>query len=186
MKTVGVLDIQGSVEEHFAALQRVDCHPLLVQYPQQLKECDSLILPGGESSAIMKIINHYDFTPALKEFAASGKKMWGTCAGLIILSQNVDTNLYQPLGLLDVDIIRNGYGRQLSSFRAFQTVKEISPQPFEMVFIRAPIISRWGKDVEVLAEEGGKAVVVRQNNIVGTTFHPELTQNGAFHRYMAT
>jgi 5'-phosphate synthase pdxT subunit len=190
MPRIGVLALQGDFREHMRALLRLGVEATEVRLPGQLAGLDGLILPGGESTTMGKLAVEFGLLEPLRGLAAGGLPMWGTCAGLILLSR--DAGRSQPLlGALDVTVQRNAFGRQLQSFETDLTVPALaSPQsPFRAVFIRAPLITGVGPDVAVLArlnevKEGtGEVVAVRQGHLLATAFHPELTDDDRFHRY---
>src|SRR5580693_9930586 len=147
-----------------------------------LYDCDGLILPGGESTTQLQFLQEEGLFEAVKKFAADGGAVFGTCAGAILLAAEVKNPAQASLGLLDITVLRNAYGRQMASDVFFGSSK-LTDAPMEMVFIRAPIIERVGAGVEVLAEYGGKPVLVQQGNLMAGTFHPELTQDVTVHRH---
>ena len=185
---VGVLALQGDFAEHIHLLQKIGVESRKVRLPEQLNELDALILPGGESTTIGKLIVDYGLREPLREFGKE-KPIWGTCAGAILLSK--DAHREQPLlELMDISVERNAFGRQVDSFEIdldVDALASIDPQnpPFHAVFIRAPLLeSRDGDDVEVLATiEDEKAVAIQQGKLFATSFHPELTEDDRFHRY---
>jgi 5'-phosphate synthase pdxT subunit len=190
MPRVGVLALQGDFREHARALLRLGVEATEVRLPGYLAGLDGLILPGGESTTMGKLAVEFGLLEPLRSLAAGGLPMWGTCAGLILLAR--DAGHGQPLiGALDVTVQRNAFGRQLQSFETDLTVPALDdPEPaFRAVFIRAPLITRVGPEVEVLARldgvEGGTSgiVAVRQGHLLATAFHPELTGDDRFHRY---
>ena len=185
---IGVLALQGDFAEHRLALQALGAQTRLVKLPDQLDGLSALIIPGGESTTIGKLAQTYDLVEPLKEFGRS-KAIWGTCAGAIFLSK--DAHRDQPLlGLMDIQVERNAFGRQVDSFEIDLSVPALKPAdpPFHAIFIRAPLIAEIGDGVEVLAElppeEGEDPVVVaaRQGKLLATSFHPELTQDLRFHK----
>jgi len=183
---IGVLALQGDFQEHIAMLHRLGVETREVRLPEHLEGLDGLILPGGESTTIGKLAVAYRLDEAIRALARAGKPIWGTCAGLILLARAALGGVPdQPLlGLLDVTVVRNGFGRQRDSFEADLEVERLGPPPFRGVFIRAPYIQEWGPQVEVLARlEDGKVVAVQQGRLLGTAFHPELTEDERFHRY---
>jgi 5'-phosphate synthase pdxT subunit len=181
---IGVLALQGDFALHARTLEKCGVEAVEVRKPVELDGVDGLILPGGESTTLLKLIDAWDFVPALEKFHSAGKPIFGTCAGLIILAREVESPKQFSLGLIDVTVERNAYGRQRESFEASGTVRlDKDPIQLEMVFIRAPRIRRVGPGVEVLAEHGGEPVMARQGRVLVATFHPELTDSTAVHRY---
>ncbi|MBT2627514.1 pyridoxal 5'-phosphate synthase glutaminase subunit PdxT [Bacillus sp. HU-1818] len=176
MLTIGVLGLQGAVREHIRSIEACGAAGLVVKRPEQLNEVDGLILPGGESTTMRRLIDTYHFMEPLREFAAQGKPLFGTCAGLIILAKEIQGSDNAHLGLLDVKVERNSFGRQVDSFEADLTIEGLA-EPFTGVFIRAPHILEAGEDVEVLSEHGGRIVAAKQDNLLGCSFHPELTDD---------
>ncbi|MBU8685712.1 pyridoxal 5'-phosphate synthase glutaminase subunit PdxT [Bacillus haynesii] len=176
MLTIGVLGLQGAVREHIRSIEACGAAGKVIKWPEELKEIDGLILPGGESTTMRRLIDTYQFMKPLQEFAASGKPVFGTCAGLIILAKNIAGTNDAHLGVLDVTVERNSFGRQVDSFEADLTVKGLDA-PFTGVFIRAPHILEAGADVEVLSEHNGRIVAAKQGNLLGCSFHPELTDD---------
>ncbi|MDP0485964.1 pyridoxal 5'-phosphate synthase glutaminase subunit PdxT [Bacillus subtilis] len=176
MLTIGVLGLQGAVREHIHAIEACGAAGLVVKRPEQLNEVDGLILPGGESTTMRRLIDTYQFMEPLREFAAQGKPMFGTCAGLIILAKEIVGSDNPHLGLLNVVVERNSFGRQVDSFEADLTIKGLD-EPFTGVFIRAPHILEAGENVEVLSEHNGRIVAAKQGQFLGCSFHPELTED---------
>jgi len=179
---VGIVAIQGDYEAHGKALERIGVDHLFVRLPKDLDGVNGVILPGGESTTHLKVMKEECLFAALRQFAAKGGAFFGTCAGAILLAREVHGPAQDSLGLLDISILRNGYGRQLASDVHMGPTK-LRKEPLEMVFIRAPIIESIGKDVEVLAEDAGHPVLVRQGKILASTFHPELTSDPFVHEY---
>jgi 5'-phosphate synthase pdxT subunit len=188
---IGVLALQGDFAMHARALARcggegggVKVEVVEVRKPEQLEDLDGLIMPGGESTTLLKLIDAWGFVPALEKFHAGGRPIFGTCAGLILLAREVTSPAQFSLGLIDVGVERNAYGRQRESFEA-QGSAELGGRrvPVEMVFIRAPRIRRVGAGVQTLAEHGGEPVLARQGTVLVATFHPELTDDPAVHAY---
>ena len=181
---IGVLALQDDFALHARALEKCGVEAVEVRKPVELDEVDGLIMPGGESTTLLKLIDAWDFVPALEKFNSAGKPIFGTCAGLILLAREVESPKQLSLGLIDVTVVRNAYGRQRESFEASGTAK-LGPDPsqLEMVFIRAPRIKRVGPGVQVLAEHGGEPVMARQDRVLVATFHPELTDSTKVHRY---
>jgi 5'-phosphate synthase pdxT subunit len=184
---IGVLALQGAFIEHEQMLQRLGVEAVEVRLPQDLEGCAGVIIPGGESTTIGKLAVQYNLIEPLREMARSGKPLWGTCAGLIFMAKDVQRD--QPLlGLMDVTVQRNAFGRQVDSFEANINIKGVDgDKPFHAIFIRAPLIESVGDGVEVLArvEKDNQAVIVaaRQGNLLVTSFHPELSRDDRFHRY---
>ena len=179
---VGVLAIQGDYEAHAAAIERAGAQPVLVRSPEELRDLDALVLPGGESTTQLQFLREEGLDRAIAAFAAARKPVFGTCAGAILLAKKVENPLQDSLGIADLTVARNAYGRQLSS-EVREGESKLSSRPLEMVFIRAPVIEKVGPDVEVLAESRGKPVLVRQKNILISTFHPELSADSSVYNY---
>lgn len=181
---VGVLALQGDFREHAQMLREVGAEPVEVRRREQLDGLDGLIIPGGESTTIGKLMVSYGLVDRVREFVRSGRPVWGTCAGMIVLAKHLGGPSQPLLGELDVRVRRNAFGRQLDSFEADLPVPDVSERPVRAVFIRAPLVEGVGPDVEVLGRlEDGTVVAVRQENVLGTSFHPELTDDPAFHLY---
>jgi len=177
---IGILAIQGDFEAHAKMLERMGVEYVFVRTPEDLHDIDGLILPGGESTTHMKILAKTGLDEAIRKMAANGGAFFGTCAGAILLAREVKGPEQASLGLMDITVVRNAYGRQLAS-DVFLLPTKLSEQPLEMVFIRAPIIEAVGKDVYVLAERNGKPVLVQQGRMIAATFHPELTGDTKIH-----
>jgi pyridoxal 5'-phosphate synthase pdxT subunit len=185
MKTamkIGILAIQGDYEAHAQALDRLVAEHVYVRKPEELSGLCAIILPGGESTTHLKVMREEGLFDALKQFAADGGAFFGTCAGAILLAREVHGPPQESLGLLDISVLRNAYGRQLAS-DVHMTSTKLRQEPLEMVFIRAPIIESAGKDVEILAVDAGHPVLVQQGRILASTFHPELTGDTLVHEY---
>lgn len=183
MLKIGILALQGGIEEHQAHLKRLNVKPVLIKRIGQLANCDGLILPGGESTAIGKTLLETSIDQEIRELANKGLPIWGTCAGMILLANEITGQNKHYLQLLDIVVCRNGFGRQLGSFSTSKMIPKISDHPLPLIFIRAPYIREVGKDVRVLLKIHGKIVAVQQKNILATSFHPELTDNLRFHQY---
>ena len=182
--TIGVLALQGDFEMHRKALDRIGVPSAEVRKPEQLDEVAGLIMPGGESTTLLKIMDAWDFVPALEKFHASGRPIFGTCAGLILLARDVESPKQLSLGFIDITAERNAYGRQKESFETELTGDlGAGPRPLKAVFIRAPRIRRMGPGVVPLAEHRGECVMARQGTILVAAFHPELTDDPTVHRY---
>jgi 5'-phosphate synthase pdxT subunit len=181
---IGVLALQGDFALHARALERCGVEVVEVRKPEQLADVDGLVIPGGESTTLLKLMDEWHFVPALEKFHAGGKPMFGTCAGLILLAREVAHPPQFSLGFIDVDVERNAYGRQRESFEARGTAAlDGTTRLIEMVFIRAPRIRRAGPGVDVLARHGEAPVMARQGHVLVATFHPEVTGDDAVHRY---
>lgn len=182
---VGVLALQGGVAEHLAHLKRIEnVNALPVKKPEQLKKCSGLIIPGGESTTMKKLIINYNFNQAIKKFARQNKFIWGTCAGLILLASEVEGEKNNGiLGLLDISVKRNAYGSQLNSFIERDFVAKVSKYKQELIFIRAPLITKVGEKIDILYQKEEQIAAVESNNIIATAFHPELTESNVFHQY---
>ena len=179
---IGIVAIQGDYEAHGAALEKLGIEHTYVRKPEELADLTGVILPGGESTTQLKVMQEEGLFDALKRFAADGGAFFGTCAGAILLAREVHGPSQGSLGLLDITVLRNAYGRQLAS-DVHSGKSKLAKEPLEMVFIRAPIIESVGKGVEVLAEDAGHAVLVRKGRILASTFHPELSDDTTVHKY---
>jgi len=189
VKRVGVLAMQGAFLEHEKALTRIGVEAAEVRLPEHLEGLDALILPGGESTTIGQLVEQWRLLEPIRAFAQAGHPLWGTCGGMILMANElVDGKPDQPLlGLMDIRVRRNAFGRQVDSFEADLEIPVVGAQPFHAVFIRAPLVERVGRKVEVLAQlDGGAAVAVRQGNLLATSFHPELTDDDRFHQYFVS
>lgn len=185
---IGVLGLQGAFEKHLQALRSLGVEAIDVRKPKDLECCNGLILPGGESTTMTKQLKFIEMIGPLKQFA-SEKPVFGTCAGLILLSSHIDKDTMEPLGLIDVTVERNAFGRQVESFTTPITIQfpnQKKSTPFNAVFIRAPRIRSIGENVSVLACYDGEPVLVQQDNLLGATFHPELTSDTSVHAYFVS
>jgi 5'-phosphate synthase pdxT subunit len=178
---VGVLAVQGNFREHIATLRRLGADAVEVRKPEQLEELDGLVVPGGESTTFSRLMRLYGLDEALRTFAGP---VFGTCAGMIFLAREVEGPPQDLLGVLDVRVRRNAFGRQVASFEAEVDVKGVDGGPVAGAFIRAPWVADAGPEVEVLAEIEGKVVAVRQGNLLATAFHPELSGEVRLHRWL--
>ncbi len=178
---VGVLALQGGFEEHHAKLKECKVSSLDVRLPKDLEKVDALIIPGGESTVIGKLMFEHHLDKAILSKARAGMPIWGTCAGAIILAKDIVSSKQPRLGLMDISVKRNEYGRQAESFETLLSVKGIGE--FPGIFIRAPVISSVSSAVEVLSSFEGNPVLVRQGSMLASTFHPELTSSTLIHRY---
>jgi 5'-phosphate synthase pdxT subunit len=179
---IGILAIQGDYEAHAKVLERLGVGYRFVRKPQDMDGVSGIILPGGESTTHLKVLTEEGLFDTLKKFATDGGAFFGTCAGAILLAREVHGPAQESLGLLDISILRNGYGRQLASDVHMGATK-LRKEPVEMVFIRAPIIESTGEEVEILAEDAGRPVLVQQGRILAATFHPELTPDTTVHEH---
>ena len=180
---VGVLALQGAFIEHEKMLRNLGANPIEVRLPQQLAQLDALIIPGGESTTIGKLAVTFKLLEPLRAFAQE-KPVWGTCAGLIVLAKNIGRTDQPLIGVMDVTVDRNAFGRQVDSFETELNVPELGAEPFHAVFIRAPRVKQVHNGAQVLARlEDGTIVAVRQRHWLATAFHPELTNDDRFHRY---
>jgi pyridoxal 5'-phosphate synthase pdxT subunit len=176
MVKIGVFALQGAVREHVRAVEECGAEAVVIKLKEQLKEVDGLILPGGESTTMRRLIDKYDFMSELKEFAAAGKPMFGTCAGLILLAKRLVGYDAPHIGVMDVTVERNSFGRQRESFEADLDIAGVA-ENFAAVFIRGPHIVEAGENVEVLAKYDGRIVAAREGQFLGCSFHPELTDD---------
>ena len=180
---VGVLALQGDVDEHVHALERAGAGVIEVRTPADLARVDALVVPGGESTTVIRLLDRFGLTQPIVERVRGGMPFWGTCMGMIVAARDV-ADLEQPtLDLIDVTVRRNAFGRQVDSAEVPLAIPALGDAPFPAVFIRAPWIERTGPAVETLAEHDGHGVMVRQGNVLGTSFHPELTGDDRVHRY---
>lgn len=179
---IGVLALQGAVAEHIRSIESTGATGVVVKRPEQLDDIQGLIIPGGESTTIGKLMRTYGFIEAIFNFASAGKPVFGTCAGLIVLAKRI-TGADEPhLGLLDITVTRNAFGRQRESFEVDLEMKNWD-RPVRAVFIRAPLIEQVDASVEVLATYQSGMVAVRQGHLLGASFHPELTDDNSMHEY---
>ncbi len=188
MTTIGTLALQGDFHEHEAMLRRLDVNTRQVRSADGLSGLDGLIVPGGESTTFCKLMDDFDLYEPLAAIVRSGVPTWGTCAGMIVLAKHASDLEYPTLQAIDIEVSRNGYGRQVQSFESDFDVPALGDPPFHGIFIRAPVIQSVGPGVEVLATAtDGSApaspVVVRQGSVMATSFHPELTDDDRLHKY---
>jgi len=179
---IGVLALQGAVAEHIRSIEMAGGEGVAVKKTEQLDGLSGIILPGGESTAIGKLMRLYGFIDALRAFAKEGKPIFGTCAGMILLADEIAGGEEPHLKLMRMRVARNAFGRQRESFETELEVKGIENK-VRAVFIRAPLIEEVGEGVDVLATYNGQIVAARQNNLLAASFHPELTDDCSFHRY---
>ncbi len=184
VRPVGVLALQGDFEAHRATLARLGAPALLVRSPQELEQASALILPGGESTTIGKLLERFGLMEPIRRRAEQGMPIWGTCAGLILMAREIEQSDQPRLGLMDIAAARNAFGRQVDSFEAEICVPALGETPVRGVFIRAPYVSRLWGSAEQLAAFQGRVVAVRQGNLLATSFHPELTDDTRFHQLL--
>ncbi len=181
---IGVLASQGAFAEHIAILQRLDVEALPIRLPKELAGLDGLIIPGGESTSISKLMLDYNLMDEVRNLAKNGLPMFGTCAGMILLAKKAPNSTVEPLGVMDITVRRNAFGRQKESFETELSIPVLGQKPFPGIFIRAPVIEQANSNVEILARlANGTGVAARQGNLLVSAFHPELTEDLRFHRY---
>jgi len=184
MKKIGVLGLQGAISEHIVKLKQIEnIQPSVVKYKEEIESVDALIIPGGESTAIGRLLVDFDLTDSLKARIQAGMPVWGTCAGMIVLAKKISNDTRRHLEVMDIEVKRNGYGRQLDSFNTTVKQSEISPNEIPLVFIRAPYVVDVAPQVDVLLRVNENIVACRQDNMLATSFHPELTNDLSFHKY---
>lgn len=184
MIKVGVLAIQGAVAEHLELLNQIpDVCAQEVKYLDELNEVDGLIIPGGESTAIGRLLRDFNLLQPLKERILNGMPVWGTCAGMILLAKSLENDPTVHLGVMDITVERNAYGRQLESFTTEVEIEKISSNKIPLIFIRAPYVTQVKSDVDILLEVNDHIVACQQKQMLATSFHPELTKDTSFHRY---
>ncbi|HXM08293.1 MAG TPA: pyridoxal 5'-phosphate synthase glutaminase subunit PdxT, partial [Candidatus Acidoferrum sp.] len=180
---IGILALQGDVAEHAAAIERSGARPVAVKRLDQLATVDGLIVPGGESTTVMRLLERAELLDPIVARVRRGMPLWGTCMGMIVTAREVAGSDQPTLNVLDVTVRRNAFGRQNESVEVPLHIPVLGPEPFPAVFIRAPWIERAGSGVEILAERVGHGVMVRQGHVLGTSFHPELTRDERVHAY---
>jgi len=181
---IGVLALQGAFREHIYAIEALDARASAIRLPEQLADLDGLIIPGGESTAISKLMVSYGFYEPIAARYAEGMAVWGTCAGAILIAKNIIDGIEDQRGLelMDITVRRNAYGRQVDSFEADLDFAHLD-EPYRGIFIRAPWLDSVGEGVEVLARHDGHICAAREGRLMATTFHPELTGDPAVHRF---
>ena len=181
---IGVLAVQGDFAEHIAILRKIGVDTREVRLPEHLEALDGLIIPGGESTTLSRLMSIYHLREPVARMADEGHAVWGTCAGMIMLASEITEQDPVPLSLMDIGVQRNAFGRQVDSFEQPLQIGPLDPEPYHCIFIRAPVVIRVGKPVEVLASlDDGRPVAVQQDNLLATSFHPELTKDTRVHQY---
>ena len=181
---IGVLASQGAFAEHIAKLRQLEAEAVPVRLPEELEGLDGLVIPGGESTSIGRLMRDYKLTNGIKDRAKNGLPVFGTCAGMILLTKKSSDASPEYLGLMDITVRRNAFGRQRESFEAELSIPVLGEKPFPGVFIRAPLIEQVNSQVEILARlADGTIVAVRQEKLLALAFHPELTDDLRFHQY---
>jgi pyridoxal 5'-phosphate synthase pdxT subunit len=187
MMKIGVLALQGAFIEHFRILEKLDSEAKEIRLPGELEGLNGLIIPGGESTTILKLLHGYKIFEPLKDLILKGFPVWGTCAGMICLANKVSNSqnsALQPLEVMDIAVKRNAFGRQVDSFEIDLSIPVLGKKPYHAIFIRAPLIKSVGAKVQILASlEDGTIVAARQDNLLVSSFHPELTEDHRFHKY---
>lgn len=179
---IGVLDLQGGVHEHIFHLQALGVEPVRVKVAEQFDDLAGLILPGGESTCLIRLLNIFEIAPKLREAHAQGMKIWGTCAGAILIANHIEGDKSQ-LGLMDITVSRNAFGYQIDSFNTRVKVPKVTENEVELTFIRAPKITAIGSQVQVLLQIDDYIAAAESDSCLATVFHPELTPSLAFHKY---
>lgn len=181
---IGVLAIQGDFIEHINILQTLGVECREIRLPEQLSDVDGLIIPGGESTTLSRLLTRYDLRQPIKKLATDGKPLWGTCAGMIMMASEITENDPVPLEIMDIGVQRNAFGRQIDSFEQELEITGFDETPYHAIFIRAPVIKRVGSGVSIMASlQDGRPVAVQQANLMATSFHPELTKDARFHTH---
>ncbi|WP_242973017.1 pyridoxal 5'-phosphate synthase glutaminase subunit PdxT [Anaeromicrobium sediminis] len=183
MKNIGVLALQGAFKEHIKIIKSLGHNGIEIRKVQQLDDLDGIILPGGESTVMGKLLDDYQIKEVLVDKIKKGLPVWGTCAGMILLANELDGHEDAHLKVMDIKVKRNAYGSQLESFVIKEVIKGVSEKEIPMVFIRAPYIVHIGENVELLHMVDGNMVAAREGNMLATSFHPELTDDTNFHKY---
>jgi 5'-phosphate synthase pdxT subunit len=181
---IGVLALQGDFREHMKMLDGLGLEASEIRLPGQLDCIDGLIIPGGESTTIVQLMDNFGLTDRLKFLIKRGLPTWGTCAGMIVLAKDITDDRPIPLGIMDISVRRNAYGRQIDSFETSVLMPAIGDVPFNAIFIRAPLIERVGPNVSILATlDNGEVIAAQEGNVIVTSFHPELTEDKRLHQY---
>lgn len=182
---IGVLALQGAVQEHMESLSHCNVEAITVRTREELESVDGLIIPGGESTTVGKLLERFDLMNLLRERAQKGMPVWGTCTGMILLAKDIVGSEQARIGLMDITVLRNAFGRQVDSFETTLSVEGIEGDPVHAVFIRGPLVQSVKPNVQVLAKFEDKIVMVRQGNLLASSFHPELTEDTRVHQYFA-
>lgn len=181
---IGILALQGDFAEHINIIDKLGIQPIEIRQPAQLEALDCLIIPGGESTTMLKLMHSYNLFQPIKELANNGLPIMGTCAGMVLLAKKVSNPDMNTLALMDIEVKRNAFGRQLDSFETGIAIPLLGDEPFPAVFIRAPLIDNAGPDVDIIGRlPDNKIVAARQGNILALSFHPELSNDSRIHRY---
>ncbi len=181
---IGVLAIQGDFIEHINILQTLGVECREIRLPEQLSDVEGLIIPGGESTTLSRLLTRYNLRQPIKQLATDGKPLWGTCAGMIMMASEITENDPVPLEIMDIGVQRNAFGRQIDSFEQELEITGFDETPYHAIFIRAPVIKRVGSGVSIMASlQDGRPVAVQQANLMATSFHPELTKDARFHTH---
>ena len=181
---IGILGIQGAIQDHEKVIKKLNHTPLWVKTKEQFKSIDALILPGGESTTMIKLLKAFDLWSSLSGYINDGLPVFATCAGMILLSKKIDNYQKQDtLDILDIHVDRNGYGRQIQSFETDLNIPEIGEKEYTAIFIRAPKITEYGDRIRVYASYKNTPVLIAQNNILAAAFHPELTDDLRIHSF---
>lgn len=179
---IGVSGIQGDFREHKWMIEKLGHESYVVRTPEDLDKVDGLIIPGGESTTMIRIMKRIGLFEKLKEKILNGLPVYGTCAGLIVLAKEIENYPQESLGVIDIKVMRNAYGRQVDSFNEMVEIKGFD-KPFKAIFIRAPRVDAWGPEVEILSTLNNHPIMLRQKNVLVTSFHPELTDDTRVHEY---
>lgn len=183
---IGVLAVQGAFAEHITTLKKLDIDTRAIRLPNELADIDGLVIPGGESTAIIRLMNAYDLVETIRSRAKTGMPVFGTCAGMILLAKHIIGNGTPTLHLMDIKVRRNAFGRQVDSFESDVIIPELGQQPFPCIFIRAPLIEQCDSNVEILGRLADDTIVAaKQDNFLVTAFHPELTKDTRIHQLFA-
>ena len=182
---IGVLGLQGDFQKHIDSLQKIEnVDAKIVRTPDEIAQCDGLIIPGGESTAVGKLMDRFGVDKAIRECVANGMTIFGTCTGMILLAKEIEGSDQHRLGLMDITVRRNAFGRQVDSFESDIVIPEVGPEPVRAIFIRAPYITEIRENAKALYTlENGEVIFVRQGNCLAAAFHPELTEDTRVHKY---